>query len=145
MSEIGVSNDLLAYLTQTLCASLLSCKLDPKLRFFFELSLRKKSSGIGLFISFHGAKKFSRTIGGDYAGISQRSVTILDGEHGPLSFPLLKDVSKKYRKNKTANSTAGQDVRGFAFSSLEDGCGLLELCKHDVWPLPCQGTFMGII
>lgn len=113
---------------------------DPTIRFYFELSIRKKaSSDIALFISYIGARKLT-TVHSDYSRIHQRNFSILNDDLAVADVSLLvaKDLSKKIKKDPNSSSAAGKSIR-VPFSSLENGCGLIELCKHDVWPLPCKG------
>lgn len=111
---------------------------DPRIRFYFEISIRKTPEHIAMFISYIGARKLT-TVNSDYSRIHQRSFSIVGDCDGVSDVSLLvaKDLSKKIKKDPNSSSAAGKDIR-VPFSSLEDGCGLIELCKHDVWPLPWQ-------
>ena len=120
-------------------AHLLFRTKDPRIRFYFEISVRKKHSDIALFISYIGARKLS-TVHSDYSRIHQRNFSIVNDDNtvSDVSLLVAKDLSKKIKKDPNSSSAAGKHIRA-PFSSLEDGCGLIELCKHDVWPLPCEG------
>ncbi|CAB9516665.1 expressed unknown protein [Seminavis robusta] len=112
---------------------------DPRLRFYFQLSIRKKPSGIGLFICFLGARKL-QTVYRDYARVVQPHVAVIESgdDYSFVSMPVAKDLSKKIKKDPNSPNAAGKQIR-VPFSTQEDGCGMLELCAHDVWPLPCEG------
>lgn len=107
------------------------------------MSLRNRLSDVALFISYVGARKLSN-VHSDYSRIHQRSFAIVNGDNtvSDVSLLVAKDLSKKIKKDPNSTSAAGKSVR-VPFSSLEDGCGLIELCKHDVWPLPCKGELCG--
>jgi hypothetical protein len=81
----------------------------------------------------------------DYSRIHQRNFAIVNDDDSVTDVSLLvaKDLSKKIKKDPNSSSAAGKNIR-VPFSSLEDGCGLIELCKHDVWPLPCDGEYCSI-
>jgi hypothetical protein len=110
---------------------------DPRLRFYFQLSIRKKEPGIGLFISYLGARKL-QTVYRDYARVEQPHVSVIGSHYPNRSMPVAKDLSKKIKKDPNSTHAAGKEIR-IPFSTLDDGCGLLELCRHDVWPVPCEG------
>ena len=103
------------------------------------MSIRKKEQGIRLFLSYLGARKL-QTVYKDYARVEQPHVSVMGGgnQFSNISMPVAKDLSKKIKKDPNSTHAAGKEIR-IPFSTLDEGCGLLELCRHDVWPLPCEG------
>lgn len=115
--------------------------LDPRLRYFFELSVRKKTSGVGVFLTFQGAKRLQALSNSSYF-VPRRYINVASGTaNAPL--PVVKDISKLVKRGINSASTPGKDVN-VNFSSQEDGGGLIDLSGYQVGPLPSQGMLGSI-